>query len=113
MLGARIVEVGTVGGIPPRIGTSSSNNTFTILPAQSVKFLPRMTQVDVNFAKVFNVLDWRYDVRLEVFNALNNKVERTHGGTRGTSAGLQSSYFERVATLLDGRVFRVAVTARF
>jgi len=27
--------------------------------------------------------------------------------------GLQSSYFERAATLLDGRVFRVAVTARF
>jgi len=113
VLGARIVEVGTTGGVPPTIGTSNGNNTFTILPANSTKFLPRMTQVDVNFAKVFNVLDWRYDVRLEVFNALNNKVERTHSGTRGTSAGLQSSYFERVATLLDGRVFRVAITARF
>ena len=74
--------------------TSSSNATFVILPPESVKFLPRMTQVDLNIAKVFNILNWCYDVRFEIFNALNNGVERTHSGSRGTSAGLQTSVLQ-------------------
>ena len=97
----------------PTIGTSTSSYTAIILPDDSVKFYPRLTQVDVNIAKVFNVLDWRYDVRFEVFNLFNNSAERTHFTERGTSLGLQASTFERARLLIDARVYRFAVTARF
>ena len=78
-----------------------------------MKWHPRLTQVDVNIAKVFNIAGWRYDARLEMFNLLNNDADRSHSTRRGTSVGGQSSTFERASTLIDARVFRVAVTARF
>ena len=97
----------------PVIGTSTSSFTATIIPDDSVKWHPRLTQVDVNIAKVFNIAGWRYDARLEMFNLLNNDADRSHSTRRGTSVGGQSSTFERASTLIDARVFRVAVTARF
>jgi hypothetical protein len=92
-----------------------------ILPEDSVKFFPRLTQVDVNLAKVFRIGRWRYDARLEAFNLLNNAADRLHFAIPnsdtiglGTSVGAQSlSLFERASAILDARVFRFAVTARF
>jgi hypothetical protein len=83
------------------VGTSPSQFDATMLPVDSVKFFPRLTQVDVNIAKVFRVGRWRYDARLEAFNLLNNSGDRTHAGAAGgrglgTSVGGQSStLFER------------------
>jgi hypothetical protein len=108
------------------VGTSLSQFDATILPVDSVKFFPRLTQVDFNFAKVFRVGRWRYDARLEAFNLLNNSADRTHAGAPagsraaanfrglGTSVAAQSlALFERATNVLDARVLRVAVTARF
>jgi hypothetical protein len=95
------------------VGTSPNFYDAIMLPEDSVKFFPRLTQVDVNIAKVFRMGSWRYDARLEAFNVLNNSADRTHEATRGTSRGLQTPLFERASALIDARVFRVAVTARF
>jgi hypothetical protein len=78
-----------------------------------VKFFPRLTQVDFNIAKVFRVGRWRYDARLEAFNMLNNAADRLHFSTLGTSLGRQSTTFEGASAIIDARVFRFAVTARF
>ena len=78
--------------------------------------MPYWNQVDVNVAKVFNIGSWRYDARVEVFNALNSGVVYDHVSEthRGTTAGFQiSSQYERARGMLDGRVIRLAVTARF
>jgi hypothetical protein len=95
------------------VGTSPSFFDAVILPPDSVKFFPSRTQVDVNIAKVFNLGGWRYDARLEVFNLFNNDADRSHDAPRGTSRGLQTPLFERVNAIIDARVFRFAVTARF
>ena len=118
----------------PTVGTSTSSFDAFILPCRlevgdvddcadprnggggSVKYFPALTQVDFNIAKVFNIGGWRYDARLEVFNLLNNDADRNHfglTGQRGTSFGPQASRFERASLLIDARVYRFAVTARF
>lgn len=110
------------------LGTSPTQFDAAILPENSVKFLPRLTQVDMNIAKVLQIGRWRYDVRLEAFNLLNNPADRTHFGVipvnnggnavpqlgLGTTAGAQIlTQFERASAVLDARVLRLAVTARF
>lgn len=95
------------------VGTSPNFFDAIMLPEDSVKFFPRQTQVDINIAKVFHIGRWRYDARLEAFNVLNNSAERSHSASRGTSAGLQTPLFELATTVMDARVLRLAVTARF
>jgi hypothetical protein len=122
VLNGRMVDGSKFG----TIGTSPTQFDATILPVGSVKYFPRLTQVDFNIAKVFRVGSWRYDVRLEAFNLLNNAADRTHAGapaggqaaanTRGlgTSVDAQSlALFERATNVIDARVLRFAVTARF
>jgi hypothetical protein len=95
------------------VATSPTLFDAVMLPEDSVKFFPRLTQVDVNLAKVFRSGRWRYDVRLEAFNVFNNSADRGHSATRGTSLGLQTPLYEQANLLIDARVLRVAVTARF
>ena len=101
------------------IADSTSNFWAPTIPLASVKFPPNWVQLDVNLAKVFNVGNWRYDARFELFNALNNGIELQHTtaarNARGsTGAGFQSvAQWERPGVLLEGRVIRFAVTARF
>ena len=110
----------------PTVGTSLTQFDATILPVGSVKFFPALTQVDFNIAKVFRIGRWRYDARLEAFNLMNNSADRTHAGAPaiagaaandrglGTSVGAQSlALYERATNLIDARVLRFAVTARF
>jgi hypothetical protein len=110
--------------IHPTVDTSTSQFDAVIVPTDSVKFLPRLTQIDANLAKVFHVGRWRYDMRLEAFNLFNNSADRTHFGAAttlplldyglGTEAGAQSAAnFERASNILDARVLRFAVTLRF
>ena len=112
-LGGRLVpaEASTVS-------TSTSNYWIPMIPLNSVKFVPYWTQLDVNVQKVFNVGNWRYDARFEFFNLLNNNVEIWHTGSRNargsTGAGYQTlSQWERADKILEGRVIRFAITARF
>ncbi len=123
-IGARFVDPNVV----QTLGTSPTQFDAAILPESSVKFFPRLTQVDANIAKVFKVGHWRYDVRLEAFNLLNIGADRTHFGVipvnnggngvpslgLGTTAGAQIlTLYERASGVLDARVLRLAVTARF
>ena len=112
-LGARLVpaEASTVS-------TSTSNYWIPMIPLNSVKFVPYWTQLDLNVQKVFNIGNWRYDARFEFFNLLNNNVEIWHTGSRNargsTGADYQTlSQWERAEKILEGRVIRFAITARF
>jgi hypothetical protein len=120
VLNGRLVDP----SLHPTVETSTGQYDAVILPVDSVKFLPRLTHVDANIAKVFRVGRWRYDVRLEAFNVFNNPADRTHFGAStvlplldyglGTEAGAQSAAnFERASNVLDARVLRFAVTLRF
>ena len=104
-------------GVNPTINTSTGSYTALMTPGESVKFLPYWAQLDVNIAKVFNLGGWRYDVRAELFNALNAGFDLSHGNgvnNLGTLAGAQSSAnYEQTDQVMDSRVFRIAVTARF
>jgi hypothetical protein len=87
-----------------------------MMPRVSSKFMPYWNQVDVNVAKVFNIGSWRYDARFEIFNLLNSGVvyDHTRESGRGTSFGGQSAGgYENASRILDGRVIRLAMTARF
>ena len=113
----------TLGGrlVPEEASTISTGTSaywVPMLPLNSVKFVPYWTQLDVNIQKVFNIGSWRYDARLELFNAYNYGVEIWQTGSRNargsTGAGYQAlSQWERANKLLEGRVIRVAVTASF
>lgn len=120
VVGARFVDP----AVHPTLGTSPTQFDAVILPENTVKFLPRLTQFDGNIAKVFHIGRYRYDVRLEAFNMFNRSADATHagiasiaGGTPlglGTEAGPQTAtLFERAATVIDGRVLRIAATLRF
>ena len=100
------------------VNTGTGGYWVPMTPLNSVKFLPYWTQLDMNIQKVFNVGGWRYDARLEFFNVLNNGVEIWHTGSRNargsTGAGYQAlANWERIERVLEGRVIRFAVTARF
>jgi hypothetical protein len=97
----------------PTVATSPTQFDAVILPENSVKFSPPLTQIDANIAKVFHVGRWRYDVRLEAFNLFNNNAERSYFSTLGTALGGQVTTFEHASAILDARVLRFAVTARF
>ena len=101
----------------PTISTSTGAYTILMLPGDSVKHLPNWVQLDLNVAKVFNLGGWRYDVRAEFFNVTNAGFDLSHSNgvnNLGTAAGYQSrANFERTDQVMDSRVFRLAVTARF
>ena len=111
VLGARLSDT-------PTVSTVTAGYWIPMIPLNSVKFEPYWTQLDMNVQKVFNVGSWRYDARFEFFNLLNNVVEIWHSGSRNawgsSGAGYQSlANWERAARVLEGRVVRFAVTARF
>jgi len=113
VLGGRLVP-----DVASTVGIGTTNFWVPQVPLNSVKFVPYWTQLDVNIQKVFSIGTWRYDARLEVFNALNKGIEIWGTGSRNargsTGAGYQSlSQWERADKLLEGRVVRLAVTARF
>ena len=113
VLGARIVPDNF-----PTVERSTSGAWYPMIPLNSVKFLPYWTQLDVNIQKVFNIGNWRYDARFEFFNALNNGVVIEQTGSRNASGSTGADYqalsqWERGNRMLEGRVIRFALTARF
>ena len=112
-LGADIVPAGFT-----TVERSTTSNYYPMIPINSVKFQPYWTQLDVNVQKVFNIGNWRYDARFEFFNALNNGVTLDHGGSRNARGSTGATYqalssWERANRMLEGRVIRFALTARF
>jgi hypothetical protein len=97
----------------PTVATSTTQFDAVILPTDSVKFAPALTQIDANIAKVFHVGRYRYDVRLEAFNLFNNAADRSYFSALGTALGGQVTTFEHASNVLDARVLRFAVTMRF
>jgi hypothetical protein len=113
VLGGRIVPDNF-----PTVERSTSGAWYPMIPLNSVKFLPYWTQLDVNIQKVFNIGNWRYDARFEFFNALNNGVVLEQTGSRNGRGSTGASYqalssWERGNRMLEGRVIRFALTARF
>ena len=113
MLGQNIVPDGVA-----TVERSTDAAWYPMIPVNSVKFLPFWTQLDVSVQKMFDLGSRRYDVRLELFNALNNGVDLDHGASRdargSTGAGYQAlSAWERANRALEGRIVRFAVTATF
>ena len=113
VLGQRFIPEDT-----PTIERSTGGEWYPMVPLSSVKFLPYWTQLDVNVQKVFNIGNWRYDARFEFFNVLNNGVVLEQNGSRNARGSTGATYqalsqWERGNRMLEGRVVRFAVTARF
>ena len=111
VLGERIIRNRTSG----QLGTSTTGRTMDLLPSDSVKYLPDWNLLDLNVARVFNVGNWRYEMRFEAFNVFNKGIEMSQAGlgTRGTTLGGQNNDYEEADEVMFGRVLRVSMTARF
>ena len=111
VLGERIIRNRTSG----QLGTSTTGRTMDLLPNDSVKYLPDWNLLDLNVARVFNVGNWRYEMRFEAFNVFNKGIEMSQAGlgTRGTTLGGQNNDYEEADEVMFGRVLRVSMTARF
>jgi hypothetical protein len=82
-------------------------NTETILLTKPGSlFLPRYTQLDVNFRKIFRRGTKRYSVQLDLFNALNGNAIWTINNSIGSSLGQPQS-------ILPGRIPRLAFQMQF
>ncbi|MCY4507990.1 MAG: TonB-dependent receptor [Acidobacteria bacterium] len=107
--------------VPDGIATverSTDAAWYPMIPVNSVKFLPFWTQLDLSLQKVLDAGSRRYDVRLELFNALNNGVDLEHGASRNARGSTGAAYqtlsaWERANRVLEGRVIRFAITAAF
>ncbi len=113
VLGGRLVPEGVA-----TVARNTTGDWYPNIPLSSVKFLPYWTQLDMNVQKVFNIGTWRYDARLEFFNALNNSIDLEHTGSRNARGSTGATYqalssWERARRVLEGRVIRFAITARF
>ena len=111
VLDQRIIQNQTAG----QLGTSTTGRTMNLLPADTVKYLPDWTLLDLNVARVFNVGNWRLETRFEAFNVFNKGIEMSQAalGTRGTAVGGQNLDYEEADEVMFGRVLRVSMVARF
>ena len=91
--------------VAPTLTTSS----LTVpLVAPGLEFLPRLNQVDLSFAKWFQVGRLRLQGQVDIFNAFNKNTDLAYLSTNATTA----SYL-RPASVLQGRQIRVGTQLKW
>jgi hypothetical protein len=88
--------------------TLTSASLTVPLVAPGVEFLPRLNQLDLSFAKSFQIGAMRVQGQLDMFNALNKSTELLYRSTNfATSSYLQPS------SVLQGRMYRVGMQLKW
>jgi len=81
-------------------GGRTLSQTIVMNPPGSL-YLPRYTQLDVNFRKIFRRGTKRYSLQIDLFNALNGNAIWGTNNAIGSSLGQPTS-------ILPGRIPRLA-----
>jgi hypothetical protein len=76
------------------------------LNAPGTKFLGRQNQLDIRFKRIFKVRGITLEAQADAYNALNTGVVLTAVQTLGTA-------LDRPASILQGRLFRFGMQAKF
>ena len=76
------------------------------LDAPGTKLLDRQNQLDIRFKRTFRVGKVSLEAQADAYNALNTGVVLTRVQTFGTA-------LDRPATILQGRLFRFGMQAKF
>ena len=87
-------------------GGARTNSETIILTKPGQVFLPRYTQLDVNFRKNFRSGRKRFTLQLDLFNALNGNAIWGTNNSIGSSLG-------QVTSILPGRMPRIAFQMQF
>jgi hypothetical protein len=88
--------------------TLTSASITVPLVAPGVEFLPRLNQLDLSFAKQFQIGSMRVQGQLDMFNALNKSTELLYRSTNfATASYLQPS------SILQGRMYRVGMQLKW
>ena len=88
--------------------TLTSASITVPLVAPGVEFLPRLNQLDLSFAKQFQVGRMRVQGQLDMFNAFNASTELLYRSTNfATASYLQPS------SVLQGRMYRVGMQLKW
>jgi hypothetical protein len=88
--------------------TLTSASITVPLVAPGVEFLPRLNQLDLSFAKQFQIGAMRVQGQLDMFNALNKSTELLYRSTNfATASYLQPS------SILQGRMYRIGMQLKW
>ncbi|MGQ0734015.1 MAG: carboxypeptidase regulatory-like domain-containing protein [Acidobacteriota bacterium] len=91
-------------------GTPQLTSASLTLPlvAAGTEFLPRWRQIDLSFAKWFQIGNYRLQGQLDIFNATNSNVF-----TAVRSTNFDTAAYKLPASVLQGRQFRVGGQVRW
>jgi hypothetical protein len=88
-------------------GLTSASVTVPLV-APGTEFLPRLNQLDLSFAKNFQVNSYRLQGQVDLFNVFNKNYAQAYRSTNfGTSSYLQPS------SVLQGRMIRLGVQLKW
>jgi hypothetical protein len=87
-------------------GGARTNSETILLSRPGTLFLPRYTQLDVNFRKNFRAGRKRFSLQVDLFNALNGNAIWSTNNAIGSSLG-------NVQSILPGRLPRLAFQMQF
>jgi len=92
-------------------------SSFSVpLKAPGVELTPRVTQLDLSVSKRIVVHGFRFDPKLDIFNALNSddyfSVRTTAYAATGT-AGVSSGTYMQPGSIIQGRLLRIALVMNF
>jgi hypothetical protein len=86
---------------------TSASVTIPIV-APGLEFLPRLNQLDLSFAKNFQVSGYRLQGQLDVFNVSNENYATAYRSTNfGTTA------YQQPSSVLQGRMFRLGLQVKW
>ncbi len=76
------------------------------LNAPGTKFLDRQNQLDIRFKRLFHLRKTQLEAQIDAYNALNTGVVLTAVQTYGSA-------LDRPASILQGRLIRFGMQAKF
>ncbi len=86
---------------------TSASVTIPIV-APGTEFLPRINQLDLSFAKNFQVSGYRLQGQLDVFNVSNQNY-----ATAFRSVNFATTAYQQPSSVLQGRMFRLGLQVRW
>lgn len=88
--------------------TLTSASLTVPLVAPGTEFLPRVNQLDLSFAKWFQVGGTRLQGQADIFNVLNGNMEQAYRSTNFATAA-----YKQPASVLQARMIRLAVQLKW
>jgi hypothetical protein len=92
-----------------------SSFTVPLIPPGTEQ-MPRVNQVDLSFAKRFIVSGVRIDPKIDIFNVFNSDAyftTKTNSFTPSATAGVSQGSYLYPASILQGRLLRIAAVVNW